>query len=81
MTMPPTHPLAARITSTGLRRAALYHDLASAFHRLQLTDNRGELDALTDEQVVMFLVMTNQAPDSPAWAYAESRLGPLLPKE
>jgi len=75
------HPCAPLIKSQGLRRACLYHDLASAWHRLQLTDNRAELDALTDEQIVMLLVMSNQTPDTPAWAYAESRLGPLPRKE
>ena len=65
------------LTSRGLRAACLHHDLCATMNRLKVTQNESELDALTDEQVAMLLVMSNQKPGSGAWQYAESRLGPL----
>ena len=74
------HPCEPLIRSTGLRRAALYHDVCCALHRLQATGNELELECLLDEQLLMMLVITNQPPGSEAWAYVEKRLGRELPR-
>jgi hypothetical protein len=75
------HCLEPLIKSTGLRRACLYHDVWNALHRCTLNGNDRELETLTDEQILMFLVLTNQGPETPAWARAEKHLGRTLPKE
>jgi hypothetical protein len=76
-----SHPLEPLITATGLRRAAMFHDVSNALNRIRLTGADFELEALTHEQILMALIMTNQGPETGAWAYAEKLLGRELPKE
>jgi hypothetical protein len=76
-----SHPLDRLITATGLRRAAMFHDVSNVLHRMRLTGSDCELEALPHEQVLMALILTNQGPETPAWASAERILGRELPKE
>ena len=75
------HPLEPLITSTGLRLRCLYYDVGCAMHRTNLTGEPLEGDALTDEQVLMALILTDQRAGTPLWAYAEKRHGRTLPNE
>ena len=79
--MPTLHPVAALITSTGLRRAALHHDMTSAINRWQLSKNGDELEELTEEQLYMLIVTGNAGPGHPLWTYTERRTGWPLPTE
>lgn len=76
-----THPLEHLVTSTGLRRAVMYHDVACTLHRCRIAHADTELAALTDEQIIMALIISNLGPETAAWTYAEKRLGRTLPKE
>ena len=71
--------LADLCVSTGIKRAALLHDMAAAIMRVAISQDERELDALTDEQIALWLIAIKAQPGDSAWQYAERRLGPLTP--
>jgi hypothetical protein len=61
------------LESTGLRRAALLHDMAAAIMRLEISNDIRELDELDNEQVAMWLHAIKAQPGDNAWNYAKAR--------
>lgn len=71
--------LDALITVTGLEKHILRHDLHCAVHRYQITRDDREMEDLTRDQHLMYLVLVGAVKGDPLWTKIEEHLGETLP--
>ncbi len=63
--------------SSIIRKAAKFHDMTSAVHRITVSGDPSELNDLDNEQIEMWLAAIRAQPGDDAWEYGRARLDPF----
>ncbi len=70
--------IADLLTSTGLEKSIVRHDLYAAVNRYIISEDDTEMVDLTREQHAMYLIITKSKPGDALWKKIEEHLGETL---
>jgi hypothetical protein len=71
--------LESLIKATGHEKNILRHDLYAAVNRYEITQDDAEMEDLTRDQYLMYLIIVGAKRGDPLWLQIEKQLGETIP--